>query len=132
MLRWQDMSLRVRHEAQDAPGRIAEPGHVVLGAVWVVRIARGFAVCSVISEHDLPGLREAIQDPFLACEESSFAVSHGHVELRHSVEERTLVFGHHEPNPAILELAALICCQSGERSVLVRLHEQTGPKQYLE
>ena len=56
VLRRQDVPLRVRHQAQHAAGRVAEPGHVALRAVRVDRVAARLALRIDVAQHDLAGL----------------------------------------------------------------------------
>ena len=66
MLRRQDVSFGVRHQAQDASGKVAYAGDVCLRAVRVLREAvRRVAIRIDVFECNLAGLLEAVKDPSL-------------------------------------------------------------------
>src|SRR3712207_2546980 len=75
VLRRQGVALRVRHQAEDPAGRVADAGHVPLRPARVGRVRR--PVATGVAQDDLPGLFESSQNPLLAGDEPALAVGDG-------------------------------------------------------
>src|SRR5207244_1389689 len=106
MLRRQDVALRVRHQAEDAAGRIADAGDVALRAVRVDREHAGLAVLIDIAQYDLTRLEQSLQNPFLLADKVALAVRDRQMEPLVALEEGALAGRRFQVNPPVLESAA--------------------------
>src|SRR5262245_49534146 len=105
MLRRQDVTFGVGHEAEDAAAGVANARDVALRAIRVDRIRSRPALRVDILEHYLSGLFQALEDPRLADDEVAFAVGDRHFELIVVLEKGALPRRRLEADPAILEFA---------------------------
>src|SRR5262245_43489794 len=90
MLRRQNVTFGVWHQAQHAPGRVAKTRDVALRAIRVDRVAARCAVGVAVSQDHLSGLFQPVKNPRGPAHEPALAVGDWQGESVGSLEERTL------------------------------------------
>lgn len=131
VLRAEKVPLGVRHEAKDAAGGVGKASQVALGAVGVVRKRRRFALGADIAKDCLPGLGEALKDPFLSTDEIAFAVRHGHIHLGDALEKNTIARCDEQVDPAVFKAAVAVVDERNKRPIFIRRDNQSRLDQYL-
>src|SRR4051812_19732032 len=121
MLRRQDMPFRMRHEAENAAGDIAQAGNVALAAIGIGRIGRGafWSARVEVAKNGLPRLQKSLEVPVEPADKSPLAVRDGDMEPVDAFEKGTVTRMDGEVNPAILELAGAVLGQRGDGTILI-------------
>src|SRR5262249_15378806 len=120
-----DMPLRVRHEAEYAARFVTDTSNVELSAVRVCGVGNGRGGGrqgtgvrgQAVAEYELAGTVELLQRCFVASYELAFGVGNGEIHPLNAAQEDTFVTGNTQMHPAILELAAVVEGQCGDRLV---------------
>ena len=132
MLCTQDVSFGVGHQSQHAARGVTEACNVALRIVRIVGICGRLTVRSNVSEHGLLRLRKALKNPFLSANEFPFAVRHGHVHPRQTLEKDAVTRLDEQIDPAVFEFSTAVVREGGEWAILVGWKYETGFQKNLE
>ena len=124
-----DMPFRMRHQAEDATGRVAHSGNVLSGAVRVPGIAGiGLAIGADVSkDNHIPPIQ--LVEYFLACDELAFCVCHRDVNVFARFHKCAVRRSRPQVDPSVLKAAAVVLrqcrlrfavCEAGQQP---RLHD---------